>query len=231
MLYIAYFQSIMEYLEWSLSWQPDLTKTKINWIEQRWSDFKDFKMEFIRAFNILENFVIILVASQQGSTELADCMRDFRDINRNLVQLKGQCDSNISSLTGLAGIVNSRLQLNDTKQSLEEAKRSFREARSLRTLSWLATIFIPLSFVSGILSMHDLYVPGVGRFSIYLSIAVPLVILVTAIIFVEGKGYDQAGVWLWKNILRNLARKTEHPCLGESPSEQRLQLPESNRTV
>ena len=157
MHFLKYFTGLIEYLEWSSSQQVDLARIDTAWIEQRWCDVKDWSRTCVRRTNELEAHIALLENSQPSSIELAECVDDFRDIHQRFVQLRRDCDSCLSSFTGLAGIVSSR-------RSLLEAERSAAEARSLKTLSWLATIFVPPTLVSGILSMNDLYVPGAGQF-------------------------------------------------------------------
>ena len=232
MHYIGYFSSLVAYLDWALSWQVDLVTINSTWIEQRWSDLKAWNTQFIEAVNMNEGFIALLKRSQPSSTELIDCLRDFHDIHKRLIQLKARCDSSLSSFTDLAGIVHNRHSLLEAKSSLEEAKRSFHEAKSLKTLSWLATIFIPLTFASGILSMNDLYVPGPGQFWIYPVIAVPFVILVAVIIVVVNNGYNPAGNWSWTTLrisLSGMAEQSTGPGVPLPKEEPRL--PEMGRAV
>ena len=45
--------------------------------------------------------------------------------------------------------------------------------------------------------MQDRYVPGAGRFWIYLVVALPLVILVAIVIVAVNAAYDYLGIWSW----------------------------------
>ncbi|VUC28718.1 unnamed protein product, partial [Clonostachys rosea] len=51
-----------------------------------------------------------------------------------------------------------------TMVQLLDSRRSILEAVSVRRLTYIALVFVPLSWVSGLFSMSDTYLPGHGRF-------------------------------------------------------------------
>lgn len=74
-------------------------------------------------------------------------------------------------LEGMLPMVASFVQMIDTR-------RSFVETANISRLTYLAVIFIPLSFVTGVFSMNPDIAPGGAHFWIYFVIALPLTIFV-----------------------------------------------------
>lgn len=88
--------------------------------------------------------------------------------------------------------------------SLSETKRSFREAKNVKTLTLIGMVFIPLAFICGLFrlfSMDDKFIPGLSEFWIYWVTAVPLIVVVFLGAAVANLGYDDdAGTWSFANI-------------------------------
>ena len=68
-------------------------------------------------------------------------------------------------------IITSLIQIIDSQQSLKETA-------NIARLTYLALVFLPLSYVSGLLSMNDHHVPAARVFGIYVMIAIPLCVIV-----------------------------------------------------
>ena len=223
MHYIAHFTSLVESLERSSSDQIDLARIDTAWIERCWCDVKDWSKTCLRRTSDLERHVAGLEMAQPHSNEMLECIHDFRDICGRLAQLKRDCDSCLSSLTGLAGIVSSR-------RSLLEAERSAAEARSLKTLSWLATIFVPPTLVSGIFSMNELYVPGVGQFWIYLAVVLPMIALVLLVILARDSTPGSMRSWAWTTWTR-ISTGRSRPHKDDQGQQCTLQYEKQGRLV
>lgn len=73
-------------------------------------------------------------------------------------------------------IVTSLIQIIDSQQSL-------RETANITRLTYLALIFLPLTFVSGLLSMNEQSAPGNKVICIYLVIAIPICTLVLCVAY------------------------------------------------
>lgn len=65
-----------------------------------------------------------------------------------------------------------------TVVQLTEARRSIIEATNVRYLTYIALVFVPLTFASSLFSMTGDFLPGRGNFWIYAAVAVPLVVVV-----------------------------------------------------
>ncbi|KAI1804024.1 hypothetical protein F4811DRAFT_553199 [Daldinia bambusicola] len=61
---------------------------------------------------------------------------------------------------------------------LADMRRSMKEASHVKQLTYLALVFVPLSFVTGLFSMSEGVAPGSGGFWLYFAVAVPLLLLV-----------------------------------------------------
>lgn len=79
---------------------------------------------------------------------------------------------------------------------LKAARRSITEAVNVRYITYLALVFVPLTFASGLFSMQDGFLPGQGSFVTYVSVAVPLVVGVLALSFITPTNLRN---WLWKS--------------------------------
>lgn len=68
--------------------------------------------------------------------------------------------------------------------ALREAQASNIQAASVRWLTVLGTLFVPLSVVAGVMSMGGDFLPGRGSFWIYLAVVVPLLLVIC--VFLSG---------------------------------------------
>lgn len=122
---------------------------------------------------VSETLDLSIVTAQRLTQEtspnaLADIASDFYRALRRMDEL----DTRISRLLGRG---TAEMQLTAARQSLAES-------HDLARLSWLATIFVPLTFVSGLFSMGDDLRSMKNTFWTYFAVAVPvtLMALVTA---------------------------------------------------
>ena len=202
LILIEYIRGMLSNLEFAWSRQEqDISEIKIAWAEQRWSELQSWSR---RCSEYCENVESILdslgipLSESHMSNDWSSCEKDFHLINRKLKGLKNRSDTLTSSLTGLAGILGN-------KQALKEAKRSLHEARSVKTLTMLGMMFLPLSLTSQILSMSERFLPGPGKFWIYMVVAVPLVALVFIAASLTDLGYGTDGEWSWKQWVKSIA--------------------------
>lgn len=189
---ITYGTSLLASHEYPLSRRRDLTGIQIPWVEGRWSDLQMLSRRCGGYCDDIEVALISLgIPFKDPDTTPAnwnDCDRDFQFIYKRLSTMKTRADLLNTSITGLAGIAGNR-------QALKEAKRSLREAKSVKTLTLIATVFIPLAFTSGLFSMSERYIPGADRFWVYISVSGPLVVLVIILTILFDLGFDEDGSW------------------------------------
>lgn len=193
-------------LEYQLSRRSNLTGIQIPWIEGRWSDLQSWSRQCWEYVEDVEAIMISLGNSfpaspvpQNTITDWTSCERDFQYIHYCLKALKAQVEVVSNSITGLAGIAGNR-------QALMEAKRSLKEAKSIKTLTLLGMVFIPLAFCTGLFSMNDHYLPGAASFWIYFGVSIPLIAIVFLVAFLIGLGYDNEGEWNLNTLFRALSK-------------------------
>ncbi|CAG9986826.1 unnamed protein product [Clonostachys byssicola] len=87
---------------------------------------------------------------------------------KDIQYIQKQLDDYSRSLEQMLTVATSMVQLLDSR-------RAILEAVSVRRLTYIALIFVPLSWVSSLFSMSDTYLPGHSRFWVYFAVAVPLV--------------------------------------------------------
>lgn len=174
----------------------------IAWAQNRWSDIEEVTMrcsEYVESLESMMTQLKISFEDPKPSTNggWQESVIDFQYcLYRAKVLLKqaGELNNTYSSLTG---IVNAEL-------SLVEARRSIREAKSMKILTIVAMIFIPLSFTCGLFSMAGTYAPGGKNFWIFWAVSTPLVILVFLGASVGQFGYDNEGRWSWMQLFRKM---------------------------
>ena len=77
--------------------------------------------------------------------------------------------------------------------------RSLIETMNISRLTYLALIFIPLTFVSGLFSMNDQIAPGGKLFGLYFGISIPLCILVFLIAHPPTFTRGVFSAWVWRS--------------------------------
>jgi hypothetical protein len=92
---------------------------------------------------------------------------------------------------------------------LTDARRSIDEAINMRNLTYIALVFIPMTFASGLLSMQDDFLPGRKDFGTYLALAVPLVAVVLGFSLVTSAAFRN---W-WRMVKGEMVERTITPLL------------------
>lgn len=67
--------------------------------------------------------------------------------------------------------------------SLQEAQHSNAQTHSVRRLTALATIFVPISGIAGIFSMGGKFAAGESKFWVFFAITLPIIMIILALIF------------------------------------------------
>jgi len=106
----------------------------------------------------------------------APLIEDYKQIASSIDAYSHRLESMISIATSLVQTIDCRRSLNETK--------------NISRLTYLALVFIPLTFVSGLFSMHESIAPGGYRFWVYFSVAIPLCAIVCLVTWLPS-------VFLW----------------------------------
>lgn len=110
-----------------------------------------------------------------GGSWVEDIVPDYKRVQALLDDLQERVDR-------LTTVVASEISTEDSRRSLEEN-------HNLARLTWLATTFIPLSFVCGFFSMTNSVSGLKETFGWYFCIAVPLTIFVMVVAGGVGRGW------------------------------------------
>ncbi|KAI0402836.1 hypothetical protein F4802DRAFT_334828 [Xylaria palmicola] len=91
----------------------------------------------------------------------------------DILHIEKQIEHYASTLESLNPIIMSLIQLANSNRSISEAS-------DVRRLTYIAVVFIPLSFVAGLFSMGDDFLPGRGSFWVYWVASIPITLAVLA---------------------------------------------------
>ena len=85
---------------------------------------------------------------------------------------------------------------------LLDARRSIAEAVNVRRLTYIALVFVPLSWVATLFSMAEKYAPGSGDFWVYFATALPLLLLVLSLAALDFNSGGHLVNSLWDKVTR-----------------------------
>lgn len=205
-----YFEVILYRLartEWQLSRQSDYADYKYPEVEEQWSSLQLTRVRLSTCIDDVDEILsdTDISPSQSGvdptPTDWYSIHQDLRFIHQRLQKMKARVDEAIASAMGLSSIVGS-------KQSLSEARRSVKEAKSTKTLTVVGLVFIPLAYTCALFSMSDSYRPGSRLFYVYIAVCIPFIALVFLGTFLIQLGYDDNASWSWtqfRKAFRNLS--------------------------
>jgi hypothetical protein len=208
MLLLQYIGSIISDLEWEVSGLSSLKGEELPKAEDMWRDLLMWNTRCSWYLSALEDSMLSagIPLAEPSFEKVGDWMaidQDFQLIHRRFRALQTKMQTLISLNTSLASLVGNR-------QSVLEAKRSIKEAKTMKVLTFLGLVFIPLAFTCGLLSMNDRYLPGTGLFWIYWVIAIPLIILVSLAVSIINWGFDDEGSWSIERYIRIASRILGH---------------------
>lgn len=95
---------------------------------------------------------------------------------RDIGYVRSQLRYYSSSMEQTVPVATAMVQLLDAKQSA-------RQAANVTLLTYIALVFVPLSWVTGFYSMSGQYLPGQDQFWVYFATALPILLLVLVISF------------------------------------------------
>lgn len=203
---VDYFEVILHRLartEWQLSRQSDYTDYKYPEVEEQWSSLQLTRVRLSIYIDDVEEILsdTSISASKSGidpsPPDWSSIHQDLRFIHQRLQKMKARVDEAITSAMGLSSIVGS-------KQSLSEARRSVKEAKSTKTLTVVGLVFIPLAYTCALFSMSDSYRPGSRLFYVYIAVCIPFIALVFLGTFLIQLGYDDNASWSWMQFRKAL---------------------------
>ena len=193
---IKYIKSLLNHLSFRLSQRTNLGDLNTQWVENGWSDLQSWNWRCNKYCERIEAILCSLGVPEDGdapSAELATCAKDFQAIHQQFLGLKKRSEMLVSDFNGVAAIVLNR-------EALKEADRSIQEARSIRVLTVLGMLFIPLGLTSSLLSMTGDFVPGANKFWVFFAVAIPLIAIVVLLAFLVNLGYGSDRSWAARKL-------------------------------
>lgn len=206
---IRFTTSYLAQFEWPLHRRESLHDITISWAQGRWSEIQGASRRCNEYVDNLESLFLSLnipfssPVLGQGK-DWTNTNLDFQFLLHQAKSIKARANELNNAFTGLTGIVGNAQAHREAERSLEEAKRSVREAKNMKALTMIAMVFIPLAFTCGLFSMSDSYIPGGGKFWVFFAVSIPLVIMIFIGAFLGELGYNKDGEWLWETFGVNL---------------------------
>lgn len=102
------------------------------------------------------------------------------DLVGDLKHLETLIDDHSRSLDALNPIIMALVQLQDTRRSISQAQ-------DVRHLTYIALIFIPLSYIASLFSMAEQFGPGSEGFWIYWASSLPVAVAIVGLSFAVSK--------------------------------------------
>ncbi|KIW31912.1 uncharacterized protein PV07_03499 [Cladophialophora immunda] len=169
MQFLVYFDEIIDRLEYSLA-RADINA--LDGVENHLVDVTHWHRRCWKSCEQVEHAIHALQPQQRSSPTAGSAFTgidDFVYIHRKLCALTERCQRLSLSLTHVISVIQSR--------------QASEEAHSLKILTLLGMLFVPLTFLSGIFSMSGDFLPGERSFWIYIVVSIPAVIMVFLVVF------------------------------------------------
>lgn len=112
----------------------------------------------------LSDFISFQLDQEPKQKRWTQVLQDIRYLQRQIEIYSMSLEQMLTVATSMVQILDSR--------------RSITEALHIKRLTYVALVFIPLSWVASLFSMGEGFLPGQEFFWVYFSISVPLVLLV-----------------------------------------------------
>lgn len=154
------------YLRFNAVWAP-------TWKEGLFQQLLQWKSNLVGYQSTVEHNMQVLGIdpddnNSHGSVDQKEA-GEWRYIQKKLREYRDSFESTANSYTQVMG-----LRVSQTSNS---------QARSAGHLTVLATLFVPISIISGILSMGGQFLPGESRFWVFFAVVVPILLIISLCIF------------------------------------------------
>lgn len=191
-------QKNIDDLQWYLSRKEDIRSFAVDEAVTLWSDMQAWQRRVAEYQDDIEGLLLQL---EGGTASLSNMERksmdkpqagptDFQHLRSRYSDIGQRTNALADAITALSSLAGNRASLQISDRALQESERAGAEARSVKYLTIMGTIFLPLSLAASILSLNDSYLPGTPLFWIYFSISIPLLVLVLLVYIVMNIGYQ-----------------------------------------
>lgn len=218
---VEFHQTVIEKIQFNLSRLQDLTSFAMAAVEEQWSGVQALERTVGEHKDDLEAVMLQLQIPLE-SPDLArlkdwkDNVPDYQYLSLRLKEIGQRANGLNGSTAALAGLTNNRHAVQAQELVLEATERSIREAKSVKALTILGIIFIPLAYVASLFSMSDGYRPGEKLFWVYFAVALPLVVLIITGYYTLELGYARGSLrWSLKTAITVIRKSLKRKKRGE----------------
>ncbi|KAK8118161.1 uncharacterized protein PG998_006442 [Apiospora kogelbergensis] len=194
-----FLQTNIDIVQWHLSRRHDLALFAVAAVEELWSDVQAWQRRTAEYQDDLEAIMLQLHIPLKGTEDIDGRIRswtnstaDFQYLLRRYREIGRRTQGLADAISALGSLAGNRAMSRSADLSLQEAARAGREARSMKTLTTLGLLFLPLSFSASVFSMAESYLPGNSMFWVYFAVSLPLVAVVFLLSFIMELGYTEA---------------------------------------
>ncbi|KAH7269633.1 uncharacterized protein BKA55DRAFT_17874 [Fusarium redolens] len=198
MLLIEYHDALLSTMAFPLQRKDNFASVQTTSLEASWSNIQLLCSRLSRYIKDVSQIMLQLHIKFDDPVVPTDYAQwtesesDFQYIYMRLQSLRQRAEFLSESLTGVTGI--------------NGAARSIREAKTIKTFTIVALIFIPLSFSTSLFSMSERYLPGEKNFGVFFSVSLPLLVFIFAVILLFDLGYDENSSWTLKTFTTRIWR-------------------------
>lgn len=194
-----FLQTVIEMVQFNFSRRQDLTSFAIAAVEEQWSDVQALERRIGEYKDDLEAIMLQLripfeSLNLKHTADWKDSAADYQFLYLRFKEIGQRANSLNGSTAALAGLTNNRQAVKAQELALEATERSIREAKSVKALTILGVVFIPLAYVASLFSMSDPYRPGGKLFWVYFVVAFPLIGLIVLGYYTLELGYTGGGI-------------------------------------
>ena len=208
-----FLQSTIEVVQFNLSRQRDLTSFEISAVEEQWSDVQAWERRIGEYKDDLEAIMLQLRTPFENPNpnhieDWRDSTTDYQFLYLRFKEIGQRAQNLNGSTAALASLTGSRQAFKEQELSLEATERSIREAKSVKALTIMGAVFIPLAYTAALLSMSDPYRPGSELFWVYFVISFPLIGLIVLGYYTLELGYTDGKMhWSFLTAVRSIKKK------------------------
>ena len=210
-----FLQSVIEMIQFNLSRHQDLTSFAIAAVEEQWSDVQGLERRIGEYKDDLEAIMLQLRIpfahpNLKDMTDWKDSTPDYQYLYLRFKEISQRANNLNGSTATLAGLTNNRHAVRAQELALEATERSIREAKSVKALTILGVIFVPLAYVATLFSMSDSYRPGGELFWVYFVVAFPLTGLIWLGYHTLELGYASGGIqWSCRTAINSVKKNIQ----------------------
>ena len=185
---------VIEVIQSVLARRQGSTSFAIIAIEEQWSDVQVLERRIGEYKDDLETIMLqIQIPFENPSlnnTGWKESIADFQFLRLRFREISERANALNGSIAALAGLTNNRQAMEAQELALKAAERSIREAKSVKALTIIGIVFIPLAFVASLFSMSDPFRPGERLFWMYFVVSLPLLGLIVLGYRILEQGYS-----------------------------------------